>query len=224
MSDRLTDLVRQAMALDAERASALEDAEARRELFARIVDQPLPTHLVPREVGLAPARRRRWAVVLVGGVAVAVSAVVALGMRGDGPRPSPSASGGADVFAGQPAQSCAESYTTGALARRAFGFDGTVVSIGSPTSTGVVDGHVPVTLEVHRWFRGGVGETVVVAMPRPEGSFGQESVAYRVGSRLLVSGEPRHGGAPLADPVAWACGFTSDYTPAEAAVWREAFR
>ncbi len=28
----------------------------------------------------------------------------------------------------------------------------------------------------------------------------------RAGARLLVSGEPRYGGTPLSDPVAWACG------------------
>lgn len=224
MSDRLTNLVRQAMALDAERVSALDDAEARRELLTRIVDQPLPPHPAPRAVGPAPVRRRqRWAVGLVGGTAVAVAAFVALGGPGDDPRPDDfSTSGGADVFAGhQAAQSCVESYTTAALARRAFGFDGTVANIG-PT-TGTPPGYVPVTFTVHRWFRGGAGATVVVTMPQPESSFGEDNVAYQTGSRLLVSGEPRFGGTPLADPVAWACGFTRSYTPAEAAVWREGF-
>lgn len=226
MSDRLTDLVRQAMALDAERARALDDAEARRELFMRIVDQSVPTAPVPQAVGLSPARRRRWALVLAAGTAAAVVAFVALGVRWDGSRPEPSASGGGDVFAGhEAAQSCVESYTPDALARRAFGFDGTVTGIGSVASTaGSPDGYVPVTFKVHRWFRGSAGATVVIAMPRPEGTSGEDSPAYRIGSRLLVSGEPRYGGAPLADPVAWACGFTRGYTIDEAAAWGEAFR
>lgn len=237
MSDRLTDLVRQAMALDAERVSALDDVEARRELFARIVNQPSPTLPAPRAVGLAPARRRRrrwalslvgrrWALSLVAGTAAAVAAFVAFGVGWDGSRPEPPASGSVDVFAGHQApQSCVESYTPEALARRAFGFDGTVAGIGSAASTaGLPDGYVPVTFKVHRWFRGGAGATVVVTMPRPEGSSGQDSAAYRIGSRLLVSGEPRYGGAPLADPIAWACGFTRSYTPGEAAAWGEAFR
>ncbi|MFI9643084.1 hypothetical protein ACIG87_24035 [Micromonospora sp. NPDC051925] len=226
MSDRLADLVRQAMALDAERVSALDDAEARRKLLTRIVDQPLPPSRQPRAVGLAPVRRRRrWAVSLVGGTAVAVAAFVALGVPGNDPGPDLSTSGGADVFAGhQAAQSCVESYTQAALARRAFGFDGTVTNIGSTESTaGMPDGYVPVTFKVNRWFRGGAGPTVVVAMPRPEGSFGQDSTAYQMGSRLLVSGEPRYDGAPLADPIAWACGFTRSYTPTETAAWREVF-
>jgi hypothetical protein len=225
MSDRLTDLVRQAMALDAERVSALDDVEARRELFARIVDQSLPAPPAPRAVRFAAVRRRRWALGLVGGTAAAVATFAVLGVRWDGSRPEPSASAGADVFAGhQAAQSCVESYTPGALARRAYGFDGTVTGIGSAASAaGLPDGYVLVTFKVHRWFRGGMGATVVVTMPRPEGSFEQDSAAYRIGSRLLVSGEPRYGGAPLADPIAWACGFTRGYTPGEAAVWGEVF-
>jgi hypothetical protein len=218
MDDRLAGLVRNAMALNAERASALDDAEARRELLARIVDQPTP----PAASRAAPARRRRWRLSLAVGVAAAVVAVAALGVRWEGSPSAPAVSGG-DVFAEhQVAQSCVEFYAPDMLAGRAFGFDGTVVGIGS-SSVGPADGYVPVTFTVHRWFRGGAAATVVVAMPPSEGSFGRQG-PYRVGSRLLVSGEPRYGGAPLADPVAWACGFTRWHSPDDAAAWVKAFR
>jgi hypothetical protein len=36
------------------------------------------------------------------------------------------------------------------------------------------------------------------------------------GQRLLVSGEPRWGGEPLDDAIAWECGFTTSFTDAAA--------
>jgi hypothetical protein len=50
-----------------------------------------------------------------------------------------------------------------------------------------------------------------------------ENTGYAVGSRLLVSGEPRFGGAALDDPIAWACGFTRWYNEADAQTWEQAF-
>lgn len=47
-----------------------------------------------------------------------------------------------------------------------------------------------------------------------------EGTAYGVGARLLVSGAPRFGEAPLKAPIAWACGFTRSYDPTTAASWR----
>ncbi len=50
-----------------------------------------------------------------------------------------------------------------------------------------------------------------------------EPPAYEVGKPLLVSGEPRWGGAPLKDAIAWSCGgFTRYYEPSVAAEWRTA--
>lgn len=43
------------------------------------------------------------------------------------------------------------------------------------------------------------------------------------GTRLLVTGEPRWGGAPLDEPVAWGCGFTQAWTTAAAQRWTEVF-
>jgi len=44
------------------------------------------------------------------------------------------------------------------------------------------------------------------------------------GTRLLVTGEPRWGGAALDDAVAWGCGFTQPWTAEASATWSEAFR
>ncbi len=35
--------------------------------------------------------------------------------------------------------------------------------------------------------------------------------AYGTGSRLLISGEPQWGSAPLDAPIAWSCGFSRYY-------------
>ncbi len=116
---------------------------------------------------------------------------------------------------------CAAVYSPSAVAERSFAFDGTVVGIadGTTNKPGMGDLEtVAVTFEVTEWFRGGSGPTVTVDM----GRFG----AAAVGDRLLVSGEPRWGGAPLEDAIAWGggeCGdFTRDYTESVAAEWRAA--
>lgn len=51
-----------------------------------------------------------------------------------------------------------------------------------------------------------------------------DSTTDAVGSRLLVCGESRLGGAAMDDPVAWACGFTRRYNQADAPIWEQAFR
>lgn len=43
-----------------------------------------------------------------------------------------------------------------------------------------------------------------------------------IGARLLVTGEPRWGGHPLDDPVAWSCGFTQPWTADAAESWANA--
>jgi hypothetical protein len=49
----------------------------------------------------------------------------------------------------------------------------------------------------------------------------QQSATYEVGTRLLVSGEPRWGGAPLDRAIAYGCGgFTRYYEAALAEEWR----
>jgi hypothetical protein len=109
--------------------------------------------------------------------------------------------------------SCVSTYSPATLAERSFAFDGTVREAAVvPAET---EGDLEVTLaefEVHAWYAGGDGETVTVQMQRP----------VVVGERLLVAGEPRWGGAPLDDAIAWECGFTSAYTAERADEWAEA--
>jgi hypothetical protein len=65
-----------------------------------------------------------------------------------------------------------------------------------------------------------------MAAPAAGAATGAEGGApgYRIGTRLLVSGMPRWGGAPLADAIAWGCGFTRYYSPATAAAWATAMK
>lgn len=113
---------------------------------------------------------------------------------------------------------CVEQYSPAAVSQRAFAFDGVVVDIGS----GISDrgdasdlGLAGVTFEVREWFSGGRGSTVTVDMQSSAKSYG-------IGSRLLVSGEPRWGGPALADAIAWGCEFTRYYDPATADSWSRA--
>lgn len=116
---------------------------------------------------------------------------------------------------------CVDYYSPASVAKRSFAFDGTVTAVGEGTTNkpgmGDLD-TVAVTFEVTEWFRGGDGTSVTVDMGR--GAQGS------VGDRLLVSGEPRWGGPPLQDAIAWGggeCGdFTQDYDETVAAEWRKA--
>lgn len=125
--------------------------------------------------------------------------------------------------------SCIEGYSPAALAERAFAFDGTVTAIGPAGSNrpGVAPPLASVTFRVNQWFRGGSGPTVTVDMDAPPtaSSSSDSSVpAFTVGTRLLVSGEPRWGGAPLDAAIAWGCGFTRSYDFQTAAEWATATR
>jgi hypothetical protein len=136
--------------------------------------------------------------------------------------PTPTA-GGSSASA-----SCVETYSSAAVAGRAFAFDGTVTAIGPAASNrpGVALPLVGTTFQVNQWFRGGSGDTVTVDMDAPptaNSSSDPSLPVYGVGSRLLVSGEPRWGGAPLA-AIAWGCGFTRSYDPRIAAEWAAATR
>ena len=119
--------------------------------------------------------------------------------------------------------SCIERYSPEALASRGFAFDGTVTSIAAPDQTGEADALnlQPVTFAVHRWYTGERREEITVGMYAPMTS-SIEVPSYRVGSRLLVSGEPLQGGFELTDPVAWGCGFTRYYDQRTASVWAAA--
>lgn len=150
-----------------------------------------------------------------------------VGEPGDPPAtPGDAASASVPVGGGAEAR-CVEGYSPETLPHRAFAFDGTVHSIGvDPTDdgqggdNGAADGgYLPVTFDVHEWFAGGGPAHVTVAMLPPTPS-SLDAAEYHVGSRLLVSGEPRWGGDPLDEPLAWTCGFTRTHDPATADTWR----
>lgn len=111
---------------------------------------------------------------------------------------------------------CVSEYSVQTLTERSFAFDGTVLSVRNEDDPrapdeDVVTGHVE--FEVHQWFAGGGGRTATVWMQRP----------VQQGDRLLVAGEPRWGGQPLDDPIAWECGFTTDYSAARSEEWSTAY-
>ena len=179
-------------------------------------------------------RRRRVQFAWGGaGAALAASVVLAAVLGGGGvsvPDSSPEELTAGPAISGQGAlpdsgmASCVESYDVGAsVTGRAFAFDGTVAAIG-PASTdreGLDSGLVGVRFEVNEWFAGGNPDTVVVDLTQPDlPGLDEVPPAYGVGTRLLVSGEPRWGGAPLDDPIAWGCGFTRYYDEATAGSWR----
>lgn len=130
---------------------------------------------------------------------------------------------------GNAAASCVEGYSSSTLPHRAFAFDGTITDIG-PGGTNKPDkGQLltsAVTFNVNEWFKGGTASTVTVDLfARTSTIAGDDTPAYEAGTRLLVSGEPRWGGAALNDAIAWSCGgFTSYYESAVADEWRQATR
>lgn len=80
------------------------------------------------------------------------------------------------------------------------------------------------TFTVNEWFEGGTARAITVDLMAPTSRIaGDETPAYEAGTRLLVSGEPRWGGAPLDDAIAWTCGgFTRCYEASVAEDWRRA--
>jgi hypothetical protein len=114
------------------------------------------------------------------------------------------------------AASCVSEYSADTLGERAFAFDGTVVELRSEHDPRGPEQDVVTTralFEVHEWFAGGSDGAALVWMMRE----------VTVGERLLVTGEPRWGGEPLEDAIAWECGFTTEHSEARAAEWGAAF-
>lgn len=122
------------------------------------------------------------------------------------------------------AASCVESYSPEAVQDRGFALDGVVVDIGPSVSDRGNDGDLNltgVTLEVQEWFVGGEGAEVEVDLQTIGDETAEQDLPFDVGTRLLVSGEPRWGGAPLDSPIAWGCGFSRYHDQATATAWRE---
>jgi hypothetical protein len=124
------------------------------------------------------------------------------------PEPDPASSGA----------SCVETFSLGGLTGRAFAFDGTVVEVTRELDPKLEDDgsgdqeQRRARFAVAEWFSGGTGDSVVVWLQRD----------VVVGDRLLVSGEPRWGGAPLDDAIQWECGWTVEHSTSEADAWRGA--
>jgi len=133
-----------------------------------------------------------------------------------------SAASGQGALSGDFSASCVEQYDAATLIQVAFAFDGTVTRIAPSPVGNEPPGYVSVTFDVHTWFRGGHGAGVTVDM-FPPGRSSALGTTYEAGTRLLVSGQPRFGGPPLQDPVAWVCGFTRYYDRSTAAQWARIF-
>ena len=130
---------------------------------------------------------------------------------------SPPPSTGARVMT---AASCVSEYSTTILAQRNWAFDGTLISVGVLKDSHL--GSIPsATFSVNHWYRGGTGDQVTVQFEM--GQISEFVPQVEAGVRLLVTGEPRWGGQPLDDPVAWGCGFTQPWTADAAASWANAF-
>jgi hypothetical protein len=121
---------------------------------------------------------------------------------------------------------CVDRYSPQAVAKLAVAFDGTVIRIGPGPSIGPTEGKLTfaaVTFTVNGWFRGGASPRMTVNMTPPTLTGADEvGPSYRVGSRLLVSGEPRTDAASAKGVTASGCGFTRYFDAETAAAWRQA--
>lgn len=226
--ERLDDHVRRLHTFDESQLAALGDPVARQALFEEIV------RMETTKAPVSGPRRARWAlagVATVVVVAVGWAMVASRDRQVAGPTTSTEASASTqataspgprgDIYGPNDGFKCVEVYSENTLAKRGFAFDGTVTSIGRQASPDMP--YVPVTFNVSTWYRGGKGATVVVGMLSPSVNSSVHTVPFRIGSRLLVSGEAQFSGDPAKDPIAWACGFTRWHTDADAEIWRRAF-
>ncbi|HLF70317.1 MAG TPA: hypothetical protein VI541_05115 [Actinomycetota bacterium] len=133
------------------------------------------------------------------------------------PRPLPVQQGQSDISV---AGSCVETYSLETLKDREIAFDGVVAEVVTTESPSSVQGEGPETrydvrFDVNRWFKGGSGDATTLRSSIPLGDgdgavTSVDGIAITKGSRYLVSGD---GG------FIWSCGFTSEYSEAEAASW-----
>ena len=118
------------------------------------------------------------------------------------------------------AADCAFEFNEATLAERSWAFDGTVIALSTGTDSQL--GDVPTaTFTVNRWYKGGSGDEVTIQYE--QGPISEYAPTTDTGARLLVAGEPRWGGDPLDDAVAWGCGFTQPWTSPAAEQWSSVF-
>jgi hypothetical protein len=117
-------------------------------------------------------------------------------------------------------QSCVATFTQHTLAERAWAFDGTATreTTGHDSHLGAVP---TTTFHVNHWYKGGAAATVKIefSFKRSE----DQNLRGGIGTRVLVTGEPRWGGRALDDPIAWGCGFTQVWTAPAAQEWSTTF-
>lgn len=169
-----------------------------RALFQEVIEMDTMERPAPQEQ--KQPRWRRWALA-ASAVAVIVAAVASFSLLGDD---APEAIVGGEPIGGAMAMCLA--YDEATLRGLPMAFDGTVVETTRTTAT----------FEVHRWFRGGEGDTITLSA---EGLVSEESVALlgttlQVGQRYLASGD---------DGFVWACGYTVTYDTEIADRWAELF-
>lgn len=113
---------------------------------------------------------------------------------------------------------CATTYTPEHLTQRAWAFDGTIVRIGTDTSTGRT--HRTATFDVHRRLRGATTtDTITVRFDFPAGN--TDSAAARdaaIGQRFLVTGGTADTPSE-ALPIAYGCGYTQPWSQETAELW-----
>jgi len=209
-------------------------------MLNRYVDEQTPTTPPPfddTEVSASRRSPRRVATIVAVPVVLAATIVGVQLVRDQGaseqPGKAPIAAGPshgpsqAPIVAGGSSASCVEPYALATLKHRAFAFDGTVTGTAAMEApadgSGALAGYSTVTFKVNEWFRGGDRPTVAVDMmsgPESGTVSSVKAASYGVGTRLLVSGEPRFGGAPMNAPMAWGCGFTRPFDKSTAVAWR----
>lgn len=200
-----------------------DDLEAQIRAWAEDVDQPIRIHDVRlRHQRQVPAMRPRSSLLAAAAVLVVIAGVIAV-VADTETAPTDGGEVTADPI-GDPSREdpthsstrCVSQYSPETLTERSFAFDGTAIRVGNESDPRAPDEdvvHARVEFRVNTWFSGGRGGTAAVWMQRP----------VEAGDRLLVAGEPRWGGAPLEDPIAWECGFTIAYSEARSKEWSAAF-
>ena len=162
------------------------------------------------------ARKIRWTrpvAMIAGAMAVLAMAVGAYAVFGSDD--APEAIVGAPLDGG--AQMCIQ-YEDAILLQQDVAFDGTLVSVEEIPSTGEID--LPqnlATFEVHRWYKGGEGDTVTLdagILYNSDNSIALVGASIEIGERYLISGS---------DGFVWACGYSYTYDTEVANQWAELF-
>lgn len=96
-------------------------------------------------------------------------------------------------------------------------FDGTLISVETVPGNGDIDFPQNLaTFEVHKWYKGGEGDTVTLdaGILVDDGSIALVGNQLEVGERYLISGE---------DGYVWACGYSYSYDTQVANHWSDLF-